>query len=115
MKGKISNWDAIAHSYCKNSNSGQEFKLQVKFPAKNTLTPMSRHSSTIGPIGIHKQAIKKKWTSRIWKTSWRTKATISDLRRCYTTIPLILDFTDKKSWFASEPATFAVQMLQNAI
>ena len=59
MKGKISNWDAIAHSYCKNSNSGQEFKLQVKFPAKNTLTPMSRHSSTIGPIGIHKQAIKK--------------------------------------------------------
>ena len=59
MKGKISNWDAIAHSYCKNSNSGQEFKLQIKFPAKNTLTPMSRHSSTIAPIGIHKQAIKK--------------------------------------------------------
>ena len=57
MKGKLSNWDAIV--YCENSNSGQEFKLQVKFPAKNTLTPMSRHSSTIRPIGIHKQAIKK--------------------------------------------------------
>lgn len=59
MKSKISNLDAIAYAYCKNSNLAQEFKLQVAFPAKNTLTPMSRHSSTIGPIGIHKQAIKK--------------------------------------------------------
>ena len=34
MRGKISNWDAIVYAYCENSNLGQEFKLQVKFPVE---------------------------------------------------------------------------------
>ena len=89
-KGKISNWDAFTCTYHKNSNSGQEVKLQAelitsKVSSKKTpwlWTPMSRHSTAIMLMGIHKQAIEKKLVSRIPKTSRRTKAT----RLCLHTI-----------------------------
>ena len=55
----------------KNSNSSQEVKLQVKFPAKrNTLklqTPIIRHSTAIMPMVIHKQAIEKITASKTRK------------------------------------------------
>ena len=67
----------------KNSNSGKEVKLQAELITSKVSsekipwvwTPMSRHSTAIMPMGIHKQAWStKKSASRIRKTSRRTKA-----------------------------------------
>ena len=67
----------------KNSNSGKEVKLQAESITSRVSsektpwlwTPMSRHSTAIMPMGIHKQAwSKKKSASKIRKISRRQNA-----------------------------------------
>ena len=51
-RGEISNWAATLYCTCalRKQQFGSRVQImQVKFPAKNTLTPMSRHSTAIEP------------------------------------------------------------------
>ena len=68
---------------------------------------MTRNSTVIMPMDIHKQAIEKKYRQvEFQRQAIRTKAMRSALRLCfhaidrtfiYTKLPLIVDLTDIKS------------------
>ena len=72
----------------RNSNSGQAVKLQLKFPAKKDRDCRHRWADIqLNNDNGHSQVgTRKKWASRIRKTSRRTKATRSTLRLCLLTV-----------------------------
>ena len=95
--------------YCKSqtSNSGTSNVFSKKKPWLET--PMTRNSTVIMPMDIHKQAIEEKKLSPSWirKTSRKKKSNEKRLETLFThrrsniylhKLPFIVDLTDIKSW-----------------
>ena len=78
-KGGISNWDAIANGEWRNSNSVTSNVFSEIRPWLQT--PMTRNSTVIMPIDIHKQAMSGSW---IRKTSRENKGYEKRLETLFT-------------------------------